>query len=148
MPTDYSHEIGRSEESSTLYFFPAVFRHDISDSSFQLPADHVELQSRLTLYGYKQLAARALRQADSWEQQRLISLSASHATAWTTGPNPWVSMSSTEYRYGLKWILGVELLEQPTVCTACSMLQDCYGRHAVTCRRSGAIPAVITYFVT
>ena len=116
-----------------------VFRHDISDSSFQLPADHVELQSRLTLYGYKQLAARALRQADSWEQQRLISLSASHATAWTTGPNPWVSMSSTEYRYGLKWILGVELLEQPTVCTACSMLQDCYGRHAVTCRRSGAI---------
>ena len=60
-----------------------VFRHDISDPSFELPADHVELQSRLTSYGYKQLAARALRQADSWEQQRLISLSASHATAWT-----------------------------------------------------------------
>jgi len=117
-----------------------VFRHDISEPSFELPADHVELQSRLTSYGYKQLAARALRQADSWEQQRLISLSASHATAWTTGPNPWVSMSPAEYRYGLKWILGVELLEQPTaVCSACSMPQDCYGRHAVTCRRSGAI---------
>jgi len=52
-----------------------VFRHDISDSAFQLPANHVELQSRLTSYGHKQPGARDLRQPDSWEQERLISLS-------------------------------------------------------------------------
>ena len=115
------------------------FRHDISDSCFQIPHDHSQLQSKLMSHCYKQLAARALRAADSWEQQRLISLSASHATAWTTGSNPWVTMSPTEFRYGLKWILGVALVDNPTRCVACSTVQDCYGRHAVTCRRSGAI---------
>ena len=31
------------------------------------------------------------------------------------------------------------LVDNPTRCVACSTVQDCYGRHAVTCRRSGAI---------
>ena len=44
-----------------------IFRQDIADPAFELPVDHVELQSKLALYGYKQLAARILQQADSWD---------------------------------------------------------------------------------
>ena len=48
-------------------------------------------------------------------------------------------MSPTEFRYGLKWIMGIKLLENPIACSACATMHDSYGRHAVTCRRSGAI---------
>jgi len=48
-------------------------------------------------------------------------------------PNP------TEFRYGLKWIMGIKLLENPIACSACATMHDSYGRHAVTYCRSGAI---------
>ena len=53
-----------------------AFRDDISDGTFQVPEDHTMLQAKLTSYGYQRLAAQALRNADQWGKQSLISLSA------------------------------------------------------------------------
>ena len=116
-----------------------AFRDDISDGTFQVPEDHTKLQAKLTSNGYQRLAAQALREADQWGKQSLISLTAVHATTWTTGCNPWISMSSEEFRFALRWILGVQVSRNACWCTFCGARQDQFGRHAVTCLRTGAI---------
>ena len=61
-------------------------------------------------------------------KQSLISLSAVHVTTWTTGCNPWISMSSEEFRFSLRWILGVQVSRNACWCTFCGARQDQFGR--------------------
>ena len=49
------------------------------------------------------------------------------------------------YWYGLKWILGVELLEQPTA-VLCRKIVT--GVMQLRVAAQGPLPAVITYFET
>ena len=49
------------------------------------------------------------------------------------------AMHAPEFRFGLRWILGIPFRNSPYICPDCGREADPLGIHATTCQRSGAI---------
>ena len=99
-----------------------------------------QLQAQLT-EPLNNAARDALRSLpDPATHARIEALGCAHSTAWTA-QSPFVkqTMTATEYRFALRWILGIPLRDLDYVCPDCARPADALGIHAVCCQRTGNI---------
>jgi hypothetical protein len=104
----------------------------------EMPKASKDLQRNLTSLIYKKRRAEMLVSATPEDAERLTSLCSPHSTAWLTTSSPWFSLSAQEYRFALRWLLGVPVRPASYTCPTCGATADPQGRHAVACTLSGA----------
>ena len=97
-----------------------------------------ELQKQLTDLVHNQKLSDLRAHASHHDATRLASLSSPHALAWTTGPSPWFRLSPTDFRAGIRVVLGIPLGDSGYTCWDCMAPADARGFHAVRCTQSGA----------
>ena len=73
-----------------------------------------ELQKQLTDLVHNQKLSDLRAHASHHDATRLASLSSPHALAWTTGPSPWFRLSPTDFRAGIRVVLGIPWVIQGT----------------------------------
>jgi hypothetical protein len=108
------------------------------DFQIDMPKASKELQRSLTTMVYKKRQAELLVSALPEDADRLVSLCSPHSTAWLTTSSPWFSLTPQEYRFALRWLLGVPVRPAAYTCPTCGVTADAQGRHAVACTLSGA----------
>ena len=103
-----------------------------------MPKPAKDVQHELTLAVHKQRHAALVANASGPDAERLVSVSSPHAIDWTGYTSPWYCLGPEEYRFALRWVLGVPIQPGPYRCPSCGVMADRYGRHAVSCHLSGA----------
>ena len=103
-----------------------------------LPAPQKDLQKDLTSLVHQQRRDQVVAAAHGANGERLISLTTAHAADWLTHVSPWFSLSPSEYRAALRWVLAVPVCAGPYTCPWCGCEADPLGRHAVMCSVTGA----------
>ena len=71
-------------------------------------------------------------------RQRMESLASPNAVKWVVEQSSWFSLNAVEYRYALRWILGVPIRSEAYMCQDCGAMADATGSHAVACTAVGA----------
>ena len=105
----------------------------------ELPRPGRDAQASLTHPLYVASLAAFQASTTGCHATRLASVSTPHATAWTLGTCFAPLLSTTEFRAGLKWILGEPIAARPFPCPHCGATVDVLGTHLVTCTHSGDI---------
>ena len=103
-----------------------------------MPKASKDLQRNLTSLIFKKRQAELLVNATPEDAERLTSLCSPHSTAWLVTSSPWFSLTAQEYRFALRWVLGVPVRPASYTCPTCGATADNQGRHAVACTLSGA----------
>ena len=129
--------VPQAEINVALREAAVIYHGNCGRSSAGIPANKPQLQQEL--FAALQLVRRGNLLVSAYPEfaTRLTSLTTAHATAWTSGLNPWFVLSAAEVRHGLRWILGCPLRQSAYTCGCCGVLADAAGCHAVMCTRSG-----------
>ena len=98
-----------------------------------------QLQQVLTAAIYKRNAADLLDSATPTDLVRISSLTSPHAMAWLDGPGVLPPLSANEFRFALRYVMGLLLRNEVYICEECGRTGDFYGAHAVSCLRIGDI---------
>jgi hypothetical protein len=98
-----------------------------------------ELQAMLCEPLHRRRLHNLVEAADGDTRLRLASQSTQHANAWTLSAPSVSSLSSAEFRAGLRFALGLPFRAAAYRCPDCGSEADALGVHAVCCQRSGQI---------
>ena len=102
------------------------------------PAPEKDLQKTLTEPIQDLRKATLIATASAADMVRIDSVCTPHATDWLRGAGLWFSLTPSEARHAIRWILGVPLQNGPYSCPACGVAADEKGIHAVACAATGA----------
>ena len=98
-----------------------------------------ELQGQLTLPIHLRRVDALVRAAEGPDKQRLSSLGTPHSTTWSLATPLVKPPTATDFRWALRWTLGLPLREGDYACPFCGARADSRGVHAVCCQRTGDI---------
>ena len=115
-----------------------ALQHELHGQPLTFAVRAKELQKQLTDLVHNQKLSDLRARASSHDSSRLASLSSPHALAWTPGPSPWFRLSPTDFRAGIRVVLGIPLGASGYTCWDCMAPADVHGHHAVRCTQSGA----------
>lgn len=104
-----------------------------------VPTPEKNLQKQLMTSVHEVRRALIMANASADEVERLDSVCTPHAADWLRGPGQWFSLTDEEARYGIRWVLGIPLVDEPYLCPWCERPADRLGLHAAACEASGAV---------
>ena len=111
---------------------PDLPAFDLNDPTNITQFTQCQLNSKLNEISFNDLYERS----DVRTKALMKGRSMIHANGWLTGaPNPWIGhkIGASEFRYLLKYHLGIPCLRRVRYCRHCEKEMDCFGDHAISC---------------
>ena len=115
------------------------YRQQVGSTTSPTLEPSKELQGQLTLPINLRRVDALVRARGEAGRHRLSSLGTPHSTTWSLATPLMKPPMATEFRWALRWTLGLPLRDSDYNCPFCGGRADSRGLHAVCCQRTGDI---------